>query len=507
MHKSMILGLATLFFMMAVFGLLGFDASFAEGGSFEVPNVDDHFEEVKPGPEPADEKHFTQKVEKKSHSPEKTGNPIKDGWNWFTGKVSEAWEDTKEFFGDLWDWFTEVCAKMVEVVVDGLSAAWEWIKDNIGYIAAGAVLIIGVVLCFVAPPLGASILIGMGLSFGISWLINGEITQDTFLEAAIGGVLGAIGLGIAGGAARALAGSLGSRLITSITGSRLLGPLASGLRNLAGKLPAPLRSIFSRAGVVGSVEGAGTSIADDLIHGRGINWRNAVIAGVGGAALVGITAFAVPVFNKVKDLDLGMPAITSNVDEFFDSLKKCFATQPSSRYTAMVRLPCGDHTPEPRTPKVEKDTSLTPGTPEHKQNRWEVYQANGGKWSYEQWSKTYDSNMEKASRSHELVENYRQTLDWKHSTTQYSVDTKHGVRIIDIADPNTLRAIEHKTTTKTDGSRGYFSRDEHIREELLKDKYLVEVENWDITWVFENADASQPLIDDLKAAGIKVEFK
>lgn len=115
--------------------------------------------------------------------------------------------------------------------------------------------------------------------------------------------------------------------------------------------------------------------------------------------------------------------------------------------------------------------------------------------------------MEKANRSHELVERYRQTLDWKNSTTQYNVDTPNGVRFIDIADPNTLRAIEHKTMTKTDGSKGYFSRDQHIREELEKDKYLVEVEGWDITWVFENAKASQPLIDDLKAAGIKVEFK
>ena len=90
---------------------------------------------------------------------------------------------------------------------------------------------------------------------------------------------------------------------------------------------------------------------------------------------------------------------------------------------------------------------------------------------------------------------------------QHSVDTPLGVRIIDIADPKTLKAVEHKTTTKTDGSRGYFSRDVHIRDELEKDKYLVQVENWDITWVFENADASQPLINELKAAGIKVDFR
>lgn len=155
--------------------------------------------------------------------------------------------------------------------------------------------------------------------------------------------------------------------------------------------------------------------------------------------------------------------------------------------------------------RVEKDKSLKPGTPEHKKNRWEVYKANGGKMNYEHWSNRYDANIGKPSRSHELVEKYRQSLGW--GTTQYSVDTPNGLRILDIADGKTLKGIEHKTTTKTDGTKGYFSRSPRIREELEKDKYLVEVENWDITWVFENADVSDPLLEDLKNAGIKVVIK
>ena len=51
MRKLILPGLAALFFMMAA----GFPISFAESGGFEVPKVDDHFEEVKPGPGPADE--------------------------------------------------------------------------------------------------------------------------------------------------------------------------------------------------------------------------------------------------------------------------------------------------------------------------------------------------------------------------------------------------------------------------------------------------------------------
>lgn len=155
--------------------------------------------------------------------------------------------------------------------------------------------------------------------------------------------------------------------------------------------------------------------------------------------------------------------------------------------------------------KVEKDKSLKPGTPEHKENRWEVYKANGGKMKYEHWSNRYDANMGKPSRSHKLVEEYQKSLGW--GTTQYSVDTPKGLRILDIADGKALKGIEHKTTTKTDGTKGYFSRDPRIREEIEKDKYLVQVENWDITWVFENADVSKPLIEDLKRAGIKVVIK
>ncbi|TCS95886.1 hypothetical protein [Hazenella coriacea] len=166
--------------------------------------------------------------------------------------------------------------------------------------------------------------------------------------------------------------------------------------------------------------------------------------------------------------------------------------------------PTGNNKPKENTKPKEKDKSLKPGTPEHKQNRWEVYQANGGKWDYERWSKVYESNMTKPGRSHEAVDNYRKSIGW--GTTQVSVDTPNGLRILDIADPTTKKGIEHKTTTKDDGSRGYFSRDERIRDEITKDKDLV-ADGWEITWVFEKADASKPLLDELKEAGIKVVFK
>jgi hypothetical protein len=113
--------------------------------------------------------------------------------------------------------------------------------------------------------------------------------------------------------------------------------------------------------------------------------------------------------------------------------------------------------------------------------------------------------MEKPKRSHEAVEKLHQELQW--GTTQVSVDTPYGLRILDIADEELKKGIEHKTTIKTDGSKGYFSLDQRIREEIEKDRYLIEEEGWEITWVFENAKASEPLLKALKESGIKVQFK
>ncbi|OYD07739.1 hypothetical protein [Paludifilum halophilum] len=45
-----------------------------------------------------------------------------------------------------------------------------------------------------------------------------------------------------------------------------------------------------------------------------------------------------------------------------------------------------------------------------------------------------------------------------------------------------------------------------IRSEIEKDKYLVNKSDWEIIWVFENANASKPLIEELKQAGIGIKF-
>ncbi|SMP01521.1 hypothetical protein SAMN06265361_101258 [Laceyella tengchongensis] len=124
--------------------------------------------------------------------------------------------------------------------------------------------------------------------------------------------------------------------------------------------------------------------------------------------------------------------------------------------------------------------------------------------SYSHWSKLYDGNMVKPTKSHQIVDEYRNTLPWKGSM-QVSVKTPYGRRLLDIANEEMKKAIEHKTTTK-EGTVGYFSLNDRIREEVAKDAYLVKEEDWDITWVFENANASKPLKKALTENGIKIKF-
>ena len=143
---------------------------------------------------------------------------------------------------------------------------------------------------------------------------------------------------------------------------------------------------------------------------------------------------------------------------------------------------------------------LVPGTPEHKQARWEEYQSNpnSSNWSYERWSNTYDANMTKATQANKARDNYHSGLGWGETevTVKVSIDGVDYNRRLDIADEANRKAIEHKT--------GYQSRTEDILWELKRDKELVR-RGWKIEWVFDG-EASKTLIEDLKKAGIKVKI-
>ncbi len=146
-----------------------------------------------------------------------------------------------------------------------------------------------------------------------------------------------------------------------------------------------------------------------------------------------------------------------------------------------------------------RDDDLVPGTPEHKAARWQKYQndPNNKGMDYETWEKKYEPNMRRARKAQAEVEEYAKTLDWG-STKQVTLPTPHGGRRLDVVDLENSRGLEYK-------SGQYFDRgDPGITSELAKDAYLV-TQSWQIEWVFKaTKGVSEPLVSDLKQAGITV---
>ena len=136
---------------------------------------------------------------------------------------------------------------------------------------------------------------------------------------------------------------------------------------------------------------------------------------------------------------------------------------------------------------------LEPGSAEHKAARWEEYKERGGEWDYDRWSKTYEANLLNAKNGNAAADAYHEKLGW--GKREVTVDVDGEARRLDIADVNKMKGVEVK-------SGEYFSRTEEIRYEIERDKKLVE-KGWDIEWKIDGK-ASQPLLDDLKDAGIRV---
>ena len=140
--------------------------------------------------------------------------------------------------------------------------------------------------------------------------------------------------------------------------------------------------------------------------------------------------------------------------------------------------------------------SAAPGTPEHKQMRWEEYQENGGKLDYDSWSKKYDVCMQNAAKGNAAADAYMEDVGWGKREVTAEASLSNGDKVsrrLDIADAATQRGIEVK-------SGNYFSLDKNIAYEVERDAALVQ-DGWSIEWHIDGK-ASQPLLDALKEAGI-----
>jgi hypothetical protein len=122
-----------------------------------------------------------------------------------------------------------------------------------------------------------------------------------------------------------------------------------------------------------------------------------------------------------------------------------------------------------------------PGTPAHRAARWQEYQARGGDWSYERWTRVYEENLERAKRAHKAADDYHRTLGW--GRREVTVDVEGVPRRLDIADEATLRAREVKT--------GYQSATQENLWEIQRDQILRE-KGWDLEWYFEGTANEAP---------------
>ena len=137
-----------------------------------------------------------------------------------------------------------------------------------------------------------------------------------------------------------------------------------------------------------------------------------------------------------------------------------------------------------------------PGTPEHKQMRWEEYQEKGGNLDYDSWSKKYDVCMQNATKGNAAADAYMEDIGWGKREVTVEASLSNGDRVsrrLDIADISAKQGVEVK-------SGKYFSLDKNIAYEVERDAGLVR-KGWSIEWHIDGK-ASQPLLDALNKADI-----
>jgi LysM repeat protein len=134
--------------------------------------------------------------------------------------------------------------------------------------------------------------------------------------------------------------------------------------------------------------------------------------------------------------------------------------------------------------------SLVPGSPKHRAARWSEYQARGGEWSYDRWSKTYDRNMVRATQANAAVDDFWRQLGW--GRREVVVDVEGVPRKLDIGDVQARRGVEYKT--------GYQTATQETLWEITRDQILIE-QGWSIRWHFKGT-VSEPLLKTLRDAGI-----
>lgn len=141
-------------------------------------------------------------------------------------------------------------------------------------------------------------------------------------------------------------------------------------------------------------------------------------------------------------------------------------------------------------------------TPEGKAERWKAYNERDTgkrKMDYDPWSNNYDASIKNPIKGNDAADKYHKYLGWgeRELTVGVELNGKMVNRRLDIGDINRNMGVEVK-------SGNYFSKTQFIAYEIERDAELVR-RGWKIEWRIEGR-ASQPLLDALEKAGIKVSI-
>jgi hypothetical protein len=248
---------------------------YAEPGGFDVPKVNEDFDQFEhnPGPQKQQPIHNTDVQAEEKGFWDKTAEFFKDGWEWVSEKGSEFIHWTKEKVAAFWEEIKSIISKITDVAVNALASFGNWIMEHKG-IALIVLTIVGIVAAVVGFVVGAAVAVTTGVSilFGIlvsgiiSWISGNELFGDEMLtDMLLGGVIGVL-----------------SALFGWAAGS---GAIASNVGRWLGTRIPWLGKAFPK--MFGGAVGAGVdqSLWDIFKTGK-INWKNTAIAAVFGFGIV-----------------------------------------------------------------------------------------------------------------------------------------------------------------------------------------------------------------------------
>ncbi|OXA82335.1 hypothetical protein B0A58_00220 [Flavobacterium branchiophilum NBRC 15030 = ATCC 35035] len=204
---------------------------------------------------------------------------------------------------------------------------------------------------------------------------------------------------------------------------------------------------------------------------------------------------AIPEYESIKRIGTG----NAEPQDAMLLLYLLHLKNPTPKEKPVTEEPVKNNTltePEPIKKKGDGEAfeaePLKPNTPEHKAQRWKDYENrmkdNPKKYSYERWSKQYDTNMKNAKFGLSQEQAYRNKFGGKSETLK----TKFTNRQIDISKTDELYAGQLKT--------GKVSLTKQAKIDIIKDEWLVK-QGYNVEYILEKG-ASKNFIDALNNAGI-----